>query len=46
MANKFLFEGTLANGLNDTNIRLIPKTANIMIWLNLDPLVFVMSAIR
>ena len=24
--NKFLFEGTVANGLNDTNICLIPKT--------------------
>ena len=27
MVNKFLFERTLANGLNDTNICLIPKTA-------------------
>ncbi|XP_048593391.1 uncharacterized protein LOC125576910 [Brassica napus] len=26
MVNKFLFEGTVANGLNDTNICLIPKT--------------------
>ena len=26
MVNKFLFEGTMANGLNDTNICLIPKT--------------------
>ncbi|XP_048605505.1 uncharacterized protein LOC125583020 [Brassica napus] len=25
MVNKFLFEGTMANGLNDTNICLIPK---------------------
>ena len=28
MVNKFLFEGTMANGLNDTNICLIPKTRN------------------
>ena len=27
MVNKFLFEATVANGLNDTNICLIPKTA-------------------
>ena len=26
MVNKFLFEGTVATGLNDTNICLIPKT--------------------
>ncbi|XP_048637537.1 uncharacterized protein LOC125609952 [Brassica napus] len=26
MVNKFLFEGHIANGLNDTNICLIPKT--------------------
>ena len=26
MVNKFLFDGTVANGLNDTNICLIPKT--------------------
>ena len=26
MVNKFLFEGTMAKGLNDTNICLIPKT--------------------
>ncbi|XP_048594891.1 uncharacterized protein LOC106358645 [Brassica napus] len=26
MVNKFLFEGTMATGLNDTNICLIPKT--------------------
>ena len=25
MINKFLFEGSMANGLNDTNICLIPK---------------------
>ena len=26
MVNKFLFDGTMATGLNDTNICLIPKT--------------------
>ena len=26
MVNQFLFEGTMAQGLNDTNICLIPKT--------------------
>ena len=26
MVNQFLFEGTMAQGLNDTNIFLIPKT--------------------
>ena len=26
MINQFLFEGTMAQGLNDTNICLIPKT--------------------
>ena len=26
MVNKFLFDGTVVNGLNDTNICLIPKT--------------------
>ena len=26
MVNKFIFDGTMANGLNDTNICLIPKT--------------------
>ena len=26
MVNKFFFDGTMANGLNDTNICLIPKT--------------------
>ncbi|XP_048611782.1 uncharacterized protein LOC125586041 [Brassica napus] len=32
MVNKFLFEGTMADGLNDTNICLIPKTTrpNVM----------------
>ena len=26
MVNQFLFEGTMAQGINDTNICLIPKT--------------------
>ena len=26
MVNQFLFDGTMAQGLNDTNICLIPKT--------------------
>ena len=29
MVNQFLFEGTMAHGLNDTNICLIPKTTKL-----------------
>ena len=46
MVNKFLFEGTVANGLKDTNICLIPKTTKPMKWLSLDPLACATSATR
>ena len=36
MVNNFLIEGTVVNGLNDTNICLIPKRPSLMIWLNSD----------
>lgn len=46
MVNDFLFEGTMANGLNDANICLIPKKTNQMRCLSLDPSVFAMLVTR
>ena len=45
MVNNFLLHGEMANGLNDTNICLIPKTTRPR-WIDSGPLAYATSVIR
>ena len=44
--NQFVFDGSMASGLNDTNIFLIPKQTIPMRCPNFDPSSYVTSATR